>query len=478
MSFDDEQFNVVGPKIEKSSSNIHQTLDPKKKISASQAKALNAVQYKLQQLTKELQVTPDQFHKNHPGNITVTMPSSEFRRLICCPSSNTAHMRKIMSELKDLSVSEDTLDSHTGKGRLAFRNLFIAAEYTDAVFRFEIPSATTRLLVTETPSAIIDLLTVANKLSSKYAVFLNDLLEEYSYKESSDDFTIIIEDSKLRNLLKIPFTEHGRERIYSYPQPAMLQRKAVQPAVEGINEANFRFRISEYDYKRNKATDGAIYWRFSVVSQKSLALHQFTEKNRLEIELAGKELTEIAVSAEAAQQALNSLSSDYDLAYLRYNIKIVKDQMKKGKAANPGGLFVSCMARNKEAFDPVWKHIQLDKETKLAHKRRLYEESLKQEREAHTEELIDIKVENLISTLNADRSRLEDMCLRFAEYLEKVPTPSAKFMKDRLSKIGADPSVLHDSLFVAFLHSEVRKNLTQQEVDYFSKSKGSVINLD
>lgn len=461
-------------RIEKSASNIHQTLDPSKKITATQAKALNAVQYKLQKEVKDRGLTANQFHKNHPGNLVVTMPSQEFRRLINCESRNTDYLRKIMMEIKNLSAGEDTFDPETGKGRLFFRNLFIAAEYTDSTFSFQIPEETTRLLVTDAPSAVIDVLTVAQKLSSKYAVFLNDLLEEWSYKESSDDFKIVIEDSKFRNLMKIPFKLVGRTREYSYPQPAILIRKAVAPAVEEINDANLRFEIKNYGHVKK---DGTIHWIFEVVSKKSLVIHQFTVKNSVEIAEVRKQLKDIKVSDEAIRGLMNNLSSDYELAYLRYNIDIVKSQMKRGKVSNSGGLFMSCIDNNRESFEPVWREMRLQRDVEIALKKREYEDHLEKVREANVAELTEIKAGNTLIRLKAEPDALSLLLESFKEHLSKIPVPAAKKMLELLESRDHANKVIDDPLFYRFLLAEVRKNLTEKEIEDFSRSKGTTLHI-
>lgn len=470
---DELGMNSSDIKIEKSSSNIHQTVDPTKKITATQAKALNAVQYKLQVLAKEYGLSASQFHQNHPGNLIVTMASQEFRRLINCESRNTAYLRKIMDEIKNLSATEDTLDG-TGKGRIAFRNLFIAAEYTDSTFKFEVPEETTKLLVTDVPAAIIDVLTVANSLSSKYAVFMNDLLEEWSYKEGTDDFKIVVDDARLRNLMKIPFKMNGRTKVYSYPQPAILKRKAIDPAVSEINEANLRFEISNYTHMKK---DGKLYWYFDVISKKTMLVHQFSVKNAFEIADTKQKLRDLRVSEEAIRTIISSMTSDYDLAYVQYNIDIVEQQAKRGRAANAGGLFISCMERNKEQFEPIWQDMKVQREADKAFKRNQYEAKLAKDRKARIEELVELTTQVQLDRLIIAPQGADALVDDFIAHLSNIPMPAAKALHSELVVDRQRKDFIKSPLFYKYLQDNVRKNLSSEEIEHYIRSKGSSIHV-
>lgn len=458
--------------IHKSSSNIHQTVDPSKKITLAQAKTLNAVQYKLQQIVRNSKLSVQQFHKNHQGNLTIDMPAHEFRRLINCESRNMTHLRQVISEIKDLSATWDTLTPDS-KGEIGFINLFIAANYSDATFTFKIPEETTRLLVSENPAAVIDVLTVA-QLSSKYAVFFNDMLEEWSYKTSSDDFQIVISDDDLRNLMKIPFKMSGKDRVYSYPQPGILKRKVIDPAVSEINEANLRFLVRKFT---NKKSNGVVHWIFDVVSKKTMIIHQFASKNTVEINDIRHDLRQLKLSEDAIRTYIDALASDYDLEYIRYNIEIVQDQVKRNKAGNPGGLFRACMDRNKETFEPIWedKKIQRDLDAEL--KKREYEKNLKEQLDRHTEEFIKIKTESLIEAVLESDSLKALHVVDFKAYLSKIPLKSSKDLIRVLDSSGLLNSIIKDHIFTDYLTNFVRKNLDPDDLQYFIKSKGTRLSL-
>lgn len=456
-------------RIEKSRANIHQTLDPKLKITASQAKALNAVQYKLQRAIKNSQTSVSEFLALHIGNLTIKMKSNEFRKLINCDSRNIAHLRAVINDLKQMSIGEDTLDQ-SGSGRISFRNMFIFADYTDAFFICEIPESTTRLLVTDKPSAIIDCISVAQNLSSKYAIFLNDLLEEWSFSEKSDDYTILIQDSELRNLMKIPFKEVNKKKVYSYPQPSVLKQKVIKKATEEINEADLRFKIVEYDYR---ATDDGILWYFNVVSVKTQQAQEFNTNNAIEIAEIRKKLKELKLSDPAINSIISSLATDYDLAYVTYNLDIVKNNSR----TNPAGYFMTCIEKNKDAFEPIWKQICLDREIEKKIKQREYQKTVNTLIEQHTEELVDSKTKAFVKHLATNPEMLDSLQESFAEHLSAIKLPSAQSMLTKLQATGMSMQFLEDSIFVAFLKKQIKKTITEDELTDYRRAKGTQLDL-
>lgn len=214
-----------------------------------------------------------------------------------------------------------------------------------------------------------------------------------------------------------------------------------------------------------------------MVSKKSLVIHQFTVKNSVEIAEVRKQLKDIKVSDDAIRGLMNNLSSDYELAYLRYNIDIVKSQMKRGKVSNSGGLFMSCIDNNRESFEPVWREMRLQRDVEIALKKREYEEHLEKVREANVAELTEIKAGNTLSRLKAEPDSLSLLLESFKEHLAKIPVPAAKKMLELLESGDHANKVIDDPLFNRFLLAEVRKNLTEKEIEDFSRSKGTTLHI-
>ncbi|WP_445768462.1 hypothetical protein [Rheinheimera sp.] len=461
--------------VEKSHSNIHQTINPTVKYTAMQAKVLHAVQFMLQQTMVKENVSPQEFHRNHKGNLEVTIKSPDFRRLIDCESRNSDYIRKIMNELRNLSATWDTLSTDTKQGKIGFHNLFIAAEYTSSHFKFLLPNHTVKLLVSDEKSAVIDVLTVAQSLDSKYAVFLNDLLEEHSYKTSSDDFMISLTDDELRNLMKIPFKEKDKVKVYSYPQPAALVRTVLKPATTQINAANLRFEVVDYNYVKK---DGVLYWSFSVASKKTKLLHNFAVLHALELDGIRKALKEFGVSASAITKISNSISSEKELDYVQFNIEIVKEKIKeKTVKTTPARLFMSCHEKNRDAHDSKWLDHKRQKEIENSIRRAQYDAQIKKEREALTAEFIEQKVENFVKALLDGHEDRTAVTSDFLEYLSNIPTKTSTSLQQAISKKGMTDDIIKDAFFTKYLKGVLASTVTEEEIENYLEQVGTSIHI-
>lgn len=461
--------------VEKSHSNIHQTINPTVKYTAMQAKVLHAVQFMLQQAMIKEGVTPQEFHRNHKGQLEVTIKSTDFRRLIDCESRNSDYIRKIMNELRNLSSTWDTLSTDGKHGKISFHNLFIAAEYTSSHFKFLLPNYTVKLLVSDEKSAVIDVLTVAQSLDSKYAVFLNDLLEEYSYKTSSDDFIITLTDDELRNLMKIPFKEKDKVKVYSYPQPAALVRTVLDPATTQINAANLRFEVFDYNYGKK---DGQLYWTISVASKKTKLLHNFAVQHALELDGIRKALKEFGVSASAITKISNSISSEKELDFVQFNIGIVKQNIKENTVkTTPARLFMHCHENNRETHDSKWIEHKRQKELETSIRRAQYEAEVKKQRKILTDEFIEYKVEDFIKSLLAGNENRSLISSDFLKYLSNIPFKSSLNLQQSIMENGITDEIINDVLFAKYLRGLFAVTITDEEIDNYMEQVGSSIHI-
>lgn len=460
--------------IEKSSTNIHQTFNPTSTLTAIQAKVLHAVQYKLQQMCLELNYSPQEFHLKHTGPLVVSMDSSEFRRLIDCESRNTAYIRKAMKELSTLSASQDTFTEDPVNGSIKFVNFFIGAEYTNSKFTFILPPHTVKSLVTDNKSAVIDVLTVAQSLDSKYAVFFNDLLEEWSFKENTDDFRITVTDAQLRNLLKIPFKLVGKKKVYTYPQPAALIRTAVQPAITQINNANLRFEVTEFNHSK---VDGELYWVFDVVSRKTMALHNFAAQNAVELDDIRKTLREFGVTPSGISKVMNSIDTEKELDYVQFNIDIVR-QKKKSNTINTSqaALFMSIMQNNREAHDEKWTDLKRERQLALTIKKARYEDQLEQQRLNAVEEYFEQKAQIITKQLHSGTKKHPGIVEEFLEYLTNIPTKTSAEIQASVEISGLTSSQIDGTVFQRFLKSYIKKHMDKQEMEDFVNKSGTRIN--
>lgn len=448
--------------IEKSSANIHQTFNPKIALTATQAKVLHAVQYKLQQMCLDLKYSAKEFHVKHPGELHISMDSSEFRRLIDCESRNTAYIKKVMEELATLSATQDTLTSDPENGSIKFLNFFIGAEYTNSKFTFVIPQHTVRTLVSDDKSAVIDVLTVAQSLNSKYAVFFNDLLEQWSYKEQTDDFIISVTDEELRNLLKIPFKMKGSTKVYSYPQPASFIRIALDPAVSQINAANLRFKVENF---YSKKIDKERYWFFEVVSRKTIALHNFAAQNAFALDNIRKALTEFAVAPPAISKIITSITTDQELDYVQFNIDIVRSKMKSNTIkSSPASLFISIMDSNRDKHEAKWEELKRERKIQLQVRKTVHEKMLQTQRAEATEKYFEQKATILLEQISSNRDKFPDVKEAFLQHLSNIPTKSSTQLQTRCMKNGLDSNVINEPIFKKFLSSYVKRNIDESEL--------------
>lgn len=468
----DEHSNEWRPQssylIEKSAINIHQTFNPKIAFTAIQAKVLHAVQYKLQQMCLELNYSAAEFHVKHSGELHISMDSSEFRRLIDCESRNTTYIKKVMEELASLSATQDTLTTDPQNGSIKFLNFFIGAEYTNSRFTFVLPQHTVRTLVSDNKSAVIDVLTVAQSLNSKYAVFFNDLLEQWSYREKTDDFTITVTDHELRNLLKIPFKMVGKKKVYTYPQPASFIRIAIDPAIRQINEANLRFSIENYTHKK---IDNERYWIFEVVSRKTIALHNFAAQNAVALDNIRKALNEFGVTPSTVAKIMTSIDTEQELDYVEFNIDIVRSKKKTNTiTTSPASLFMSIMDKNREKHNEKWADLKRERQLQLTIKKSKHEKMLHQQKQEAAEKYIEEKANILLTQITKRPSDFSHIQEEFSQHLSNIPTKTSSQMRATLEAKGLSPDLISEPIFHKFLSSYVKRNVDVKELDdYLSK---------
>lgn len=138
---------------------------------------------------------------------------------------------------------------------------------------------------------------------------------------------------------------------------------------------------------------------------------------------------------------------------------------------------MSCIDNNRESFEPVWREMRLQRDVEIALKKREYEEHLEKVREANVAELTEIKAGNTLIRLKAEPDALSLLLESFKEHLSKIPVPAAKKMLELLESRDHANKVIDDPLFYRFLLAEVRKNLTEKEIEDFSRSKGTTLHI-
>lgn len=462
--------------VPKSSSFIHQTLNPDFAVSATQAKVLNAVQYQLQKKIMECNITTQEFLNNHKGNLEVSIKSELFRKLIKCESRNTEYIKSVMKEMQRLSYQTDSLSKNGKTGKFEFVNFFVKASYTARHFVFKMPEEATKHLIGDSVSAVVDVLSVAQNFGSKYSFWLYDLIEEKAHYEQADDFTFIINDETLRNGLKVPFKMEAGNKVYSYKQPKQLARRAIDKVVEELKSSNLRLEIKSYSYSKH---NGEYYWYFEIESKKSKLIAEYSQQYSMELDVIRKSLVSIGVSNKAIDDYINKVASDRDRDYLSFNINIVKAQMKAGKVRNPAALFVAAMRNNLEAHSESWKDIKVKQEMIKEAKRAEYQRSILENRINRKIDLVNEKSESTIRLIKSsnDQKWLSLLKEEFVDHLHSMPLDSAKKLSKKLEENGFTPEDFENALFIKFIHQRIEKDITERELEDYIEAVGTKIQI-
>jgi hypothetical protein len=316
---------------------------------------------------------------------------------------------------------------------------------------------------------------VAKSLDSKYAVFLNDLIEEHSYAAKSDDFQITITDDDLRNLMKIPFQVKDGVKRYSYPQPAALNRRAIKPAVDQIKNADLRFEIIDHSYKKE---GGVIYWYFSLVSKKTMLLHNFSVKHAFELDEIRRALKSFGVTPSTITSMVNKISTEKELDYINWNIDIVKSKIQtKTIKKTPASAFIMFFKQNREAHDSKWLEHKKQKDIEDAIRKSQNMALLKERRDALAAEVVKERSESFLKKLHKSGSEREAIMPRFLDYLSKMPLKSSAKLQEVIASAGMTDDILADRTFEKFLNAIIKESVTDEDIDLHMEKTGSSIQI-
>lgn len=461
--------------LEKGAHNIHHQMAPGAKFNLMQVKTLNVMQYLLQKRVNEIGFTPEQYLREHPGNLTSHIKLSELCLLTGVKSTNSKFLKKLSDEMTEIkfaygSLIDDQNEEHGVKGEFGFVNMINFCTYARGKIEYMLPPYTVRFLLLNTNSAKLDLLQ-ARSFNCKYGYFLYEHVEEFAAKEQKEKLDIILEHKEILSLFRITYVlDENKQKVYSYSDPATVKNKVVKNAVLSFNEADLRYEIVDYSYRKSK---GIVYWHFSLVSKRTLVVQEFTNKNALEIAEAKKRLQQFGVSEDRIRKLLDTLNSDYELSYLFYNLDKVKEAVKRNDVSNAAGLFVRCHENNKAAFDEIWGDLQKEKEAARLLKKIQFEKKRQEEKAKYIKELIDNRCLTLQENLRQEPSKFAEYIFEFGEYLSNIPTPSAKKMKSDISEGRITLRTIDDPIFQKFLESHVAKNTSDKDKERYIAEKGT-----
>lgn len=342
--------------ISKSSEAIHFKPDPKTEITLGASKAFNAVSYLMQVKARRAGLSPAAFNQQL-GNSSVELVAGcqDFMRLIGCNSKNYAYLDKLVQETGKMravwsnEANNEELDS-------GFMNMFTAGRIHKSMVHFIIPPETRALLLAERPVAVIEFISLHERINSKYGMALNDLVEQEMFDAGVAGKTFMIEDHKLRNALKLKSKIVDGKTVYAYPYPTDLLRKVLNVAVPDYNQAELNHRITNYTYDK---VMGSVIWTFTVItkqeSEKRLVASQFSD----DILAVNTALIDFKMAEAKRSQIITSIADEYELHYLLFCVQQTKETPN---VENKAAYFLKCVEKNRDAFAAVWDVRRLEKE--------------------------------------------------------------------------------------------------------------------
>lgn len=468
-----EFINIRKNLIEKSYNTLKATFGKGNDLTLIQSKILNAVQYYMQRSIYESNLSVDEYYSFHGGNFYGEIDGPLFRMLIGFNSNNFDHIRSVMDQMKIISSDLDTL--HEENGKIAFRNMFIEAEYTNNCFKFVVPNYTLRALTNVKTTAVIDLASTNEAFKSRYTATFYEILEMWSYEQNSDDFEVQIPDYDLRVFLKVKYKIENGIVKFSYASPSELRDRVLTNAIKQINDSNIRFHVDYFNYE--KMPDGYI-WRFSVKSERTLLINKFLSEKSLEILELRMYLRNIGVSETKVVEIITGIVSEYDLEYLIFCVKIVKQSVLKSatkdkKIERQAAYFIGIFnnEETKERFRPIFDDKKAQ-EKFVAEKRR--EESLKvliEAREEHTKKYYELLASAALSQIKLGNVELSEYELGYYTFLENKPLPSAKSILKSLTKTGLTLEHTDTDYFKNFLVAHFTKNHSPEKLKEYLDSK-------
>jgi hypothetical protein len=364
---------VPKPTITKSLQAIHFTVDPKTEMTLGAAKAFNAVNYLMQMKTHNSRLSAGAYKQLlGEGSVLLSVKSNEFMSLIGCSSRNFDYLKKLVGEIGKMRYSFD--NNLTGDDMdYYFTNMFTSGRIVNGEVIFVIPPHTRDLLISEKPVAVIDFITLHANIESKYGMALNDLIQQEMYNCEETTKTFTLEDSVLRNALKIKCKEENGVLRYSYHQPHELKKKVLAVAIADYNQAGLEYRVTDYSYTKSL---GVIYWTFSI--------EHISEHNRKailaemgdDILKASTALVDFKVSEHRRNQLITGIKNEFDLQYILYCIQLVKQK----KPTNPAAYFSTVFDSNKQVFEEIWDVRKLEIEKERVKKAERHVSFLKQQK--------------------------------------------------------------------------------------------------
>lgn len=444
--------------INKSHPSIHFTLDPKVSMTGSAAKGLNSLIFAMQRQARQLSDSILDYHsKLGKGNTVIHMQMAEFSRLIGVSSRNYEALKRAIFEMGGLKVtwSNDETGSHANYG---FHNLFVRAEVRDSLIEFVIPPESRELFINDKNVAVIDFVKVAESLSSKYSIFLHDIIEENMAKVVDHSVNNILEftNDELRNALKVPYDFVDGKKKYSYSTPSKFIDKVLRPAITEYNAAEMKYRILGFVHVKGKI------WSLEIIPVSKSYLRQLEIERPDDLHELIVSLKHFGLNELNRNEFINSVETEKDFEYLLYcrDVTIKNSRMKNGSA---GGFFRTVFKNNQDTFDTIWQTSIKEREIANASKRKRELELIESQRNEYRAEYIRNRVDALLEKIYVDEDKLDEFMERLVLYMLDMKHPLARRYKKEIE--GGQLPDKKNSMVRHMAHRQLE--ISENEIDEY-----------
>jgi hypothetical protein len=454
--------------INKSHPSIHFTLDPKVTMTGAAAKGLNAVIYAMQRQARTMADSIVEYHaKIGRGNSETVMAISEFSKLVGFKGRNYEALRDTIMDMGALKVTWS--NGVEGKdGAYGFHNLFVSAKVEDGKIRFVIPCESRELFINDKNVAVIDFMKVNDCLSSKYSIFLHDLIEEQMTQQVDQSAIAILgfSNEELRNGLKVPYEMVDGVKQYSYPIPSKFIDKVLKPAIREYNEADMKYRVVDYRHEKGRVW----YLEISPVSKsylRALELQRPDEILELITALKGFGLNDAKRS-----EITNSIANEKEFAYLQYCVDLTREK-STAKSGQQGGFFLSVLKNNTDAFDKIWEEKSRIRTLEAEVRRRTELDAIDRQKSEYRSQYIKNRIDSYLATVFENEDQMDELMEAVLLYLHESGHPLYKRYKLNIEG-GSLPG--QDDPMVRIV-AQQRLDISEDEISAFVAMQPIVIHI-
>ena len=424
--------------IQKSRSNIHYELSPGTKMTATAAKTLYVFTYFIQSMAKKFPSIAAFNADFGTGSTEVTIPKYQLFKYTVGASTdqktgsrNYKILRDVIDELKELSISWDN-KAEEGKENRGFIRVFPSIVELNGDITFTVPSKVRQFFVDDNYVASIDWMKVNESISSRYAIFLNEIIEERMFGLSETAASLNFTDDEIRTALKVTYTvdDSGR-KTYINPTLGSLKAKVLTPAITQYNDARLTFEVLNCEYR---ASEG--YWFIDITRRIPQLI---TRANTLfpdEMIRINTFFSSIRLSTSAKEKYTLTLTNEKEIRYILYLIDIFEEN-KKRVTTSLAGYFNGCYQSNRDHFELSWEDIQNKQRLEKEKNKQLAKEAIAKQNSQFREDFIKMQHEKFRISVLDDKVQDFSYLDAYKTFLTKsLMIPSFKQELEVLSRNG------------------------------------------